>query len=258
MELLSAPAVQRAGGWNGTVFSLACHGSRYHGAGRTIQRHTIGQTIRHVQDDRAENGFSATRSHERDYGKHDGDCAACGVIDRRRFVLCCASALFACGCGDDRPGTSARLGQARKGLDATGRMQVSPEDRCGLCGMVVERYQKFAAAIALDSGDTFYFCGTQCMLRAWLKPEIFLGSGREHIARVVVTDYFSGRHIDGATAIYVRGSDVLDPMGPGLIALAGEQEAQAFIGRHGGEAVVGLDAISESVWQQATGKQLQD
>ncbi|OQX11910.1 MAG: hypothetical protein BWK76_18410 [Desulfobulbaceae bacterium A2] len=211
-----------------------------------------------MQDDRAENEFSTPRSPGRDNGKHDGACTACGVIDRRRFVLCCASALFACGCSDDRSGTSARLGRAKLGLDPAGQMRVSPEDRCGLCGMVVERYKKFAAAIALDTGDTFYFCGTQCMLRAWLKPEIFLGTGRAHIARVVVTDYFSGRHIDGVTAIYVRGSDVLDPMGPGLIALAGEEESKAFIGRHGGEAVVGLNAISEAVWQQATGKQLQD
>lgn len=186
------------------------------------------------------------------------DVGSLPSMPRRRFLLL-AAGLLVCGCGEERrPAAPSRLGQARLSLDEQGRMQVSPEDRCGLCGMVVSRYREFAAAIMLDDDATFYFCGTQCMLRAWLKPEIFLASSRGRIARVVVTDYFSGRHIDGVTAIYVRGSDVPDPMGPSLIALAGEDDARAFIGRHGGEMVRGLAAVSEAVWQEATGRTLQD
>ena len=57
-----------------------------------------------------------------------------------------------------------------------GEMQISPEDRCPVCAMLPSRYPRFAAAIVLSDGRTYYFCSPGCMVNAWLHPDIFLGT----------------------------------------------------------------------------------
>ena len=46
----------------------------------------------------------------------------------------------------------------------------------------VQSRQRFA--IELDDGRTFYCCGPGCMLRSWLHPEVYLGTGEATVVNV--------------------------------------------------------------------------
>ena len=71
-------------------------------------------------------------------------------------------------------------------------MQISPGDRCPVCAMMVRKHKKFASAIQLEDGATYYFCGTGCMIRTWLHPEVFLAKEKSQLKKPVVRAYFTG------------------------------------------------------------------
>jgi nitrous oxide reductase accessory protein NosL len=142
----------------------------------------------------------------------------------------------------------------RKPLDENGAMQISSPDRCPVCAMPVSKHKKFASAIQLMNGSTFYFCGTGCMIRSWLHPEFFLGAPKEELKRSVVQDYFSGEQVPGRSVYWVSGSDVIGPMGPALVPLKNEQHLDVFKRRHGAKAVFRLSEMTDEKWQQLTGK----
>ena len=141
-----------------------------------------------------------------------------------------------------------------KPLDERGAMQISDQDRCPVCAMQVSKHKKFACAVQLMNGDTFYFCGSGCMIRSWIHPEIFLGAAKEKLKRSVVQDYFSGEQVPGQSVYWVAGSDVIGPMGPALVPLKDEQDLDAFKKRHGAKAVFRLSEMTDEKWQQVTGK----
>ena len=145
---------------------------------------------------------------------------------------------------------------ALKPLSAEGQMTLSPDDRCPVCAMFPARRPQSAAAMTLKSGETFYFCGNGCLLRTWLRPTVHLGRPWNAIERLVVLDYFSGRPIDGRTATWVAGSDVVGPMGPAIVALGDPAELVTFKSRHGGKTVFAFDQLDDALWQKISGREL--
>jgi copper chaperone NosL len=143
---------------------------------------------------------------------------------------------------------------ALKGLTEDGAMQVSVEDRCPVCGMAIHEHPKFASAIELDSGESYYFCGTGCMMKSWLHPEIFLGHPKEALKRAFTLDYFDGSPLDALKAFWVAGSDVIGPMGPALVPLASEEDQATFMERHGGAKTFTLGELDDVLWETITGK----
>ena len=141
-----------------------------------------------------------------------------------------------------------------KPLDEAGAMQISSRDRCPVCAMQVSKHKKFACAVQLMNGNTFYFCGSGCMIRSWMHPEIFLGATEEELKRSVVQDYFTGEQVPGRSVYWVAGSDVIGPMGPALVPLKNEQDLDVFKKRHGAKAVFRLSEMTDEKWQQLTGK----
>ena len=141
-----------------------------------------------------------------------------------------------------------------KPLDENGHMQISGQDRCPVCAMKVKAHMKFSSAIQLSGGQTFYFCGTGCMIRSWMHPEIFLNTSQPELKKCVVQDYFSGQQVDGLAVYWVAGSDVTGPMGPALVPILDEQQVEVFKNRHGGKAVFRLGEMTDEKWQQLTGK----
>lgn len=139
-------------------------------------------------------------------------------------------------------------------LDTDGKMQISPEDRCPVCGMIVAKHQKFASAIELVDHTTYYFCGTGCMIRTWMHPEIFLIVSKSKLKRPVVRDYFTGREMDAREALWVAGSDIIGPMGPALVPLKGEKDLKVFMQRHGGKKQFRLHELNDDSWYAITGK----
>ena len=142
-------------------------------------------------------------------------------------------------------------------LDENGRMQISPEDRCPVCGMKVIRYPKFAGAIQLRNSATFYFCSTGCMIRSWMHPEIYLGTTPTERKQPVVKEYFTGRQVDGRSIIFVFGSDVIGPMGPALVPVMDENYLKVFKKRHGGKSQFLLNDMNDDKWFEMTGRKIE-
>jgi copper chaperone NosL len=141
-----------------------------------------------------------------------------------------------------------------KPLAESGAMQISSSDRCPVSAMQVSKYKKFACAVQLMNGNTFYFCSTGCMIRSWMHPDIFLGAAKEELKRSVVQDYFTGDQVPGQSVLWVAGSDVIGPMGPTLVPIKNEHHLDVFKKRHGAKAVFRLSEMTDEKWQQLTGK----
>ena len=145
---------------------------------------------------------------------------------------------------------------ALKSLSADGQMTLSKSDRCPVCAMFPARCPQTAAALTLKSGETFYFCGNGCLLRTWLRPTVYLGKPQMEIDRLVVRDYFTGQPIDGRTATWVAGSDVVGPMGPAIIALGDAAQLDTFKNRHGGKTVFTFDQVDDALWKTISRREL--
>jgi copper chaperone NosL len=143
---------------------------------------------------------------------------------------------------------------AAKGLDAKGQLQLSPDDRCPVCGMKVTKHKRFASGIALSDGTTFHFCGTGCMLKSWVQPQVFLGKPKGQLAKAITREYFAGTYIDAKTARWVSGSDVVGAMGPAIVPLKDDADLETFRKRHGGKSTFRLDQLSAASWSKLTGK----
>jgi nitrous oxide reductase accessory protein NosL len=139
-------------------------------------------------------------------------------------------------------------------LDRQNRLHISASDRCPVCAMRPIKYPRFAAALQMQDGTTFYFCSAGCMLKAWLRPDIFLGAASGEVRQPVAQDYFSGQPVDARRVLWISGSDVIGPMGPALVALQQAAHVEAFRRRHGGFSPFGLKELTEDNWQALTGK----
>ena len=133
-------------------------------------------------------------------------------------------------------------------------IEIDEEDRCPVCAMRVILYPTFAASAELCDGRKFKFCSNGCLIRSLLHPEAFLGVERKDIAKAWVQDYFTGRRIDGHTAVWVWGSDVIGPMGPEPVPLASEKDLKAFQRRHGAKTVFDLKELTPEKWEEITGQ----
>ena len=139
---------------------------------------------------------------------------------------------------------------ALRPLSAGNEIIPGETDRCPVCAMFPHRYPKSAAAMTLKSGETFYFCGNGCLLRTWLRPSSYLGCDQTKIDRIVVKDYFTGVSIDARKATWVAGSDVVEPMGPAIVALGNSAQLETFKNRHGGVIVFALDQLDDALWKK--------
>ena len=169
-------------------------------------------------------------------------------------VLFVALLLLSFGVSEAFDGTHPRIGL--KPLDENRQMQVSPSDRCPVCGMRVIQYSKFNGAIQLKDTATYYFCSTGCLIHSWMHPEIYLGMARELLERPIVREYFSGRQMDARDTIFVYGSDVIGPMGPALVPVLDERTLKVFKKRHGGKTQVMLNDLNDDRWYKMTGKKM--
>jgi nitrous oxide reductase accessory protein NosL len=172
----------------------------------------------------------------------------------RRGLAVLAACLFALLCCGPPVGAGALPMPGKTPLGADGRMQVSAADRCPVCAMPVADHPRFACALQLDDGTTYYFCGTGCMIRSWLRPDVFLGVSAERLRRTVVQEYFTGAHVDGMDVTWVVGSDVMGPMGPALVPVMGDKALEAFQRRHGGKTLFRLSDLDDETWERITGK----
>ena len=69
-------------------------------------------------------------------------------------------------------------------------------------------------------------------------------SVKKNIQKILVTDYYSQRGIDGKKAYYVLGSDVFGPMGHELIPFESLREAKTFKSDHRGKRILRFEEIT--------------
>ncbi|QOY52868.1 nitrous oxide reductase accessory protein NosL [Candidatus Sulfurimonas baltica] len=116
-------------------------------------------------------------------------------------------------------------------------IKVTKDEKCPICGMFVYKYPKWAAQIFY--GDSHLsFDGIKDMMKYYFKH-------KDSVSKILVTDYYSQKAIDGAEAYYVIGSDVYGPMGDEIIPFKNESEAKTFNIDHKGFKVLNFIDINK-------------
>ncbi|SFV52878.1 Nitrous oxide reductase maturation protein, outer-membrane lipoprotein NosL [hydrothermal vent metagenome] len=133
----------------------------------------------------------------------------------------------------------------------TNKIEVTNTQKCPVCGMFVYKYPKWVAQIFYKDGkDEHYysFDGVKDLMKFYFDPMRwgkYATFKKENITKILVTDYYSQKVIDGTKAYFVIGSDVLGPMGNELIPFEQEADAKTFYADHNGKSIVRFDKIVE-------------
>ena len=166
--------------------------------------------------------------------------APCGHPGRRQALLS-LSVL--------PPVLLALLASAGEGGDAIpGPIAPKPADKCPVCGMFVTKYPDWIAQAIYRDGSYAVFDGAKDLFKYLWNPRTYAPTKQAaDVAALYVTDYYSLTLIDGRTAWYVIGSDVLGPMGRELIPLAAEKEARQFMIDHKGKRLLRFAEVTADV-----------
>jgi copper chaperone NosL len=118
-------------------------------------------------------------------------------------------------------------------------------EKCPVCGMFVYKYPDWIAELVFTDGGREVFDGAKDLFRYYLDMRGFGGKkGRQDVAAVFMTDYYTLEPVDGRSAFYVIGSDVYGPMGKELIPFARRADAEEFLRDHGGRKIVGFGEVA--------------
>ncbi len=112
-----------------------------------------------------------------------------------------------------------------------------------MCGMFVAPYPNWIATVVEPDGSHRFFDGPKDLFRYLLGE----GGSAATDAEIWVTDYYTTKPLNARDAVYVRGSDVLGPMGAELVPLATAEFAESFRADHGGEVPLTFDEIDAAV-----------
>ncbi len=117
----------------------------------------------------------------------------------------------------------------------------SAKEKCPVCGMFVAGYPNWLGVIEFRDGTRLYFDGPKDLVTCLLDLRTYAPARkRADVASIRVKDYYSLAFIDGESAYYVLGSDVLGPMGKELVPFGKRAEAEGFLGDHGGKKILRL------------------
>lgn len=137
--------------------------------------------------------------------------------------------------------------------EVEGRIEVREDEKCPVCGMFVFKYPKWAAQIYVKHNEHEHhlsFDGVKDMMKFYFNPSRWGNYGyvtSKTITKIAVSDYYSGKGIDGRAAFYVVRSDIYGPMGHELIPFAFEEEAKTFLKEHKGMKVLRFNDIAETM-----------
>lgn len=121
--------------------------------------------------------------------------------------------------------------------DINDKILVSKNEKCPVCGMFVYKYPTWAAQIFYKNMH-YSFDGVKDLMKYYFKR-------KKNITKILVTDYYTQKTIDGANAYYVVGSDIYGPMGDEFIPFKNESDAKTFYMDHRAKKVLHFSDISE-------------
>ena len=129
--------------------------------------------------------------------------------------------------------------------DANEHIIVPKYAKCEVCGMFVAKYPKWAVEVK-DGDHAHYFDGVKDMM-----DYLFNDSHVDvKTATIRVSDFNSGKAIDGKNAFYVIGSKVYGPMGEELIPFASQADAMDFKKENKGKNILKFDEITKDTLKQ--------
>jgi len=120
-----------------------------------------------------------------------------------------------------------------------------PRGNCAVCGMYVANFPDWAAVATFKDGTQAWFDGPKDLFTFLFDPGRYTARRKgSDIASIQVKDYYGLKHIDGRSAWYVLGSDVLGPMGKELVPFRTESAARDFLKDHRGQKVLAFHEIT--------------
>ena len=122
--------------------------------------------------------------------------------------------------------------------------RVEPNEKCPVCGMFVAKYDQWLTQIINANDKPLVFDGVKDMMAYYFNAELYGGASDLTRAEIWVRNYYTLDYIDGRSALYVVGSDVLGPMGDELIPFSTLKEAENFKKDHQGTDILGFDEIT--------------
>lgn len=125
---------------------------------------------------------------------------------------------------------------------------ISPQERCPVCGMFVAKYPDWITQVRLSNTTVKFFDGVKDMMAFLLNPASFGATGQTP-KEIWVKDYYTLAWLDGRSAFYVIGSDVYGPMGHEFIPFNSAAAAENFRKDHRGTKVIRFDEITEPLVQ---------
>lgn len=116
------------------------------------------------------------------------------------------------------------------------------KERCPVCGMFVNPYPNWTAAIVFQDGSRNYFDGPKDLFRFFFDMSTYRpGGGKDEVAEIWITEYYSTMLCLAQDVFFVTGSDVLGPMGEELVPIRGKEAAETFLKDHGGKKIMRFD-----------------
>jgi nitrous oxide reductase accessory protein NosL len=119
--------------------------------------------------------------------------------------------------------------------------------RCAVCGMSPARYPRWRTSAELADGSRVEFDSPRCLFRFLHAPSRHRPGARvAPNAHVRVVEYYSQQSTDARPLQYVKGSNVMGPMGLDYVPIRGVDEARQFLADHEGDAILSFDEAVRS------------
>jgi len=131
------------------------------------------------------------------------------------------------------------------------KIEVREDEKCPVCGMFTYKYPRWAAQIFYEQGTQkthFSFDGVKDLMKFYFNSTKWGNyplAKQQNITKLLVTDYYTQKGIDGFKAYYVIRSDVYGPMGHEFIPFENKEDADTFLKEHFGKKVLSFSEITE-------------
>ena len=116
-------------------------------------------------------------------------------------------------------------------------INITKDEKCPICGMFVYKYPRWVAQIHIDNKTHLSFDGVKDMMKYYIATP--------KASKILVTDYYLQKAIDGTKAFYVINSDIYGPMGKELIPFSTKKEALTFMQDHKGKKILSFKQITK-------------
>lgn len=132
------------------------------------------------------------------------------------------------------------------------KVHVREDEKCPVCGMFTYKYPKWAAQIFYEENGEkkhWSFDGVKDLMKFYFDAQRWGNypiAKQENITKILVTDYYTQKAIDGVKAFYVIRSDIYGPMGHEFIPFENKGDAETFKKDHYGKEIVEFKDIVEA------------